>query len=64
MTWWTELYDDHLADVLLEPSSPAEVDATLGFLVERLHLTPRARVFDQCCGTGRLSVPLARWAPR
>jgi len=61
MTWWTELYDDHLADVLLEGGSPAELDATLAFLVARLRLAPGARVFDQCCGIGRLSLPLARW---
>jgi SAM-dependent methyltransferase len=60
-SWWTALYDDHLADVLLEGGSPAELDATLAFLVAQLRLVPGARVFDQCSGTGRLSVPLARW---
>jgi len=57
--WWPELYDDLLADVLLEDAS--EVDATLRFLVEKLRLAPGARVFDQCAGTGRLSIPLAKW---
>ncbi len=57
--WWPELYDDLLAEVLLEDTT--EVDATVRFLVEELRLTPGARVFDQCCGTGRLSVPLAMW---
>ena len=59
--WWTELYDDHLADVLLDGGSPGETDATLGFLVEHLALAQGDRVFDQCSGTGRLSIPLARW---
>ncbi|MBA3500450.1 MAG: class I SAM-dependent methyltransferase [Myxococcota bacterium] len=59
MTWWPELYDDLLADVLLEGTT--DVDETVRFLVEQLRLTPRACVFDQCCGTGRLSIPLARW---
>jgi SAM-dependent methyltransferase len=59
--WWTELYDDHLADMMLEGGSPAELDATLRFLIEHLGLAPGDRVFDQCCGTGRLSIPLARW---
>jgi SAM-dependent methyltransferase len=59
--WWTELYDDHLADVLLEGGSPGEIDATLRFLIEHLALSPGDRVFDQCSGTGRLSIPLARW---
>jgi SAM-dependent methyltransferase len=61
MTWWTDLYDDHLADVLLEATAPAAIDATVRFLVERLRLRPGDRVFDQCAGIGRLSVPLARW---
>jgi SAM-dependent methyltransferase len=59
--WWTELYDDHLADVLLDGGSPEEIDATVRFLVEHLALSPGDRVFDQCSGTGRLSIPLARW---
>lgn len=57
--WWKDLYDDALADVLLE--STADVPATVAFLVEELGLAPGARVFDQCSGTGRLSIPLARW---
>ena len=59
--WWSELYDDLLADVLLDGTSDAEIDATLRFLVEQLVLAPGDRVFDQCSGTGRLAVPLARW---
>jgi len=57
--WWPALYDDLLADVLLADTS--DVPATLAFLVDKLALVPGARVFDQCCGTGRLAVPLARW---
>lgn len=56
--WWPALYDDLLADVLLADTS--EVEATLRFLVEKLRIAPGTRVFDQCCGTGRLSVPLAK----
>lgn len=52
-------YDDHLADMLLERSDPAEVDLTLDLVVERLDLLPGDRVFDQCCGIGSLAVPLA-----
>jgi SAM-dependent methyltransferase len=59
MTWWPALYDDLLADVLL--TGTTDVDDTVRFLVDKLQLTPGARVFDQCSGTGRLSIPLARW---
>jgi SAM-dependent methyltransferase len=58
MTWWTDLYDDALADVLLEHD---DVDATIRFLVDTLAIRPGDRVFDQCCGIGRLAVPLAAW---
>ncbi len=61
MTWWSDLYDDHLADVLLEGTSPGAIEATVQFLVERLRLHPGDRVFDQCAGIGRLAVPLAQW---
>jgi SAM-dependent methyltransferase len=59
--WWTDLYDDHLADMMLEGGSAGEVDATLRFFIEHLAIKPGDRVFDQCCGIGRLSIPLARW---
>jgi SAM-dependent methyltransferase len=58
MTWWPALYDDLLADVLLAGTS--DVDDTVQFLADKLRLTPGARVFDQCCGTGRLAIALAR----
>ena len=58
-TWWPELYDDFLAEMLLDDTS--DIEPTLRFLVERLRLAPGARVFDQCSGTGRLAIPLAKW---
>ncbi len=63
-TWWAELYDDLLADLLLDstgPTATAETADTVAFLVAQLGLAPGARVFDQCAGTGRLAVPLAAW---
>lgn len=60
--WWKDLYDDALADVLLETT--ADVAATVAFLVDELGLSPGARVFDQCAGTGRLAIPLAQWGAR
>lgn len=59
-SWWPALYDDLLADVLLERADGAELQNTLRFLTDALQLSPGARVFDQCCGIGSLSVPLAK----
>lgn len=59
-TWWPALYDDLLADVLLERADEAELTATLDFLATALQLKPGSYVFDQCCGIGSLSVPMAR----
>jgi SAM-dependent methyltransferase len=59
--WWTDLYDDLLTDVLLDGTTAAELAATVRFLAAELALSPGERVFDQCCGVGRLSIPLARW---
>jgi SAM-dependent methyltransferase len=57
--WWQELYDDVLADVLLERADESEVKSTVDFLVKELGLRPKDCVFDQCCGIGSLSLPLA-----
>lgn len=58
-TWWAELYDDLLAEVLLERPESAATERTVDFLVAWLGLAPGDRVFDQCCGIGSLAVPLA-----
>jgi SAM-dependent methyltransferase len=58
-TWWPEHYDDLLAEMLLDDTS--DIEPTLRFLVDKLRLAPGARVFDQCCGTGRLASPRAKW---
>jgi SAM-dependent methyltransferase len=59
MSWTAELYDDALADMLLERADPEATTRTLGFLRSALALAPGDRVFDQCCGIGSLAIPLA-----
>jgi predicted RNA methylase len=59
--WWPALYDELLAEALLDATTDVELAATLAFLVDHLGLVPGARVFDQCAGIGRLAIPLARW---
>jgi SAM-dependent methyltransferase len=63
VTWWADLYDDWLADQLLV-REPGEVDATLAFLVDRLHIARGQRVLDQCCGIGSVALPLAAWGAK
>ncbi len=57
--WWHEFHDDLLASILLERKDQAELESTLDFIVGALDLAPGASVFDQCCGIGSLSRPLA-----
>lgn len=58
--WWEPFYDEYLERVLLDSTSVEEIDETLAFIEAKLELAPGAAVFDQCCGSGRLSIPLAR----
>jgi SAM-dependent methyltransferase len=56
--WWESFYDETLAELFLV-REPEELQATLGFLCDWLGLDPGALVYDQCCGIGSLSIPLA-----
>jgi SAM-dependent methyltransferase len=59
VSWWEELYDDLLARVLLERPADAEIEETARFLARVLAIGPGARVFDQCCGIGRIASAMA-----
>jgi SAM-dependent methyltransferase len=59
-SWWLSLYDDVVAETILVSRDESEVAATLEFLIRHLRLEPGMKVFDQCCGIGGLSLPLAR----
>src|SRR5262245_23654662 len=58
--WWADFFDDTLAEMFLVRADEGELTATLAFLTERLALGSGSMVFDQCCGIGSLSIPLAR----
>jgi SAM-dependent methyltransferase len=53
------LYDDLLAEMFLVRSDADVLNRTLEFLVKHLRLAPGARVLDQGCGIGSLSIGLA-----
>ena len=52
---WQGFYDETFARRLLVAPRPGELD----FLLEQLSVQPGARLFDQCCGNGRVAIPLA-----
>lgn len=61
--WWQPLYDDTVAEMFLVRKDEV-LRATVAFLREQLDLGPNRSVFDQCCGIGSLSIPLARTGVR
>lgn len=58
--WWESFFDETYATIGLETSDEAKRDATVDTIISLLGVAPGARIFDQCCGIGRISVPLAR----
>jgi len=57
--WCKEFFDDFFAEHHLVRTDKKELDNTISFLEEKLHLQPGCRIFDQCCGVGSLSIALA-----
>lgn len=60
--WWNEFFDDTYADIGLVPAGEDAEErraASAQFIAATLGLEPGDTVFDQCCGIGRLSLPLA-----
>ena len=58
--WWRTFFDRTYADFGLTDADPEHIAKTAEFLHRVLELGEGLRVFDQCCGVGRLSLPLAR----
>jgi SAM-dependent methyltransferase len=60
--WWSNRFDEYVELGLRAATAQATPsEAAIGaFLVRELGLVAGDRVFDQCCGIGRLSIPLAQ----
>lgn len=54
--WWKEFFDQGYEHQFLGEVTHLEVD----FLVEHLQVPLAGRIFDQCCGVGRVSAALTR----
>jgi 2-polyprenyl-3-methyl-5-hydroxy-6-metoxy-1,4-benzoquinol methylase len=57
--WWQSFYEDTPFELYLKRTDAAEVAATIAFLRDKLQVADGARLFDQCCGLGGMSIPLA-----
>ena len=62
--WWQTLYDETVSDLFLVRTDVDELAATIAFLWRQFGATPGRTVFDQCCGIGSLSIPLAQRGAR
>ena len=56
--WWESFHVIEMADILLDRNDK-QLDTTLEFFMRELNLSSGDRVFDQCCGVGSVSIPLA-----
>lgn len=53
--WWQTFFDPTVASLILNEPREHELE----FLIRELELTPEDKLFDQCCGWGRVAGPLA-----
>lgn len=60
MNWCAEFFDDLFAEHHLVRSDEQELNDTISFFKEKLHLQNGYTIFDQCCGVGDLSIALAK----
>ncbi|MDQ3334222.1 MAG: methyltransferase domain-containing protein [Myxococcota bacterium] len=58
--WWSSFFDETYSTIGLESTDEAKREATVDAIANLLGVAPGAHIFDQCCGIGRISVPLAR----
>ncbi|MCA9290650.1 MAG: class I SAM-dependent methyltransferase [Phycisphaerales bacterium] len=57
--WWTTFFDERYARVGLHGIPDDATGEAVTFITDRFDLRPHDLVFDQCCGVGRLALPLA-----
>ena len=57
--WSETFFDQFYLDYGLAVIDPARTNAEAAFFMEHLQLNRGRRVMDQCCGIGRISMPLA-----
>jgi SAM-dependent methyltransferase len=58
--WWHTFFDETYAEFGLTDADEEHIAKTVEFLRRVLELGEGMHLFDQCCGVGRLSLPLAR----
>ncbi len=58
--WWHHCFDDLYAEYGLQRSDPVAVEKSVEFILDKLGLAEGDTVLDQCCGIGRIAIPLAR----
>ena len=58
--WWSSFFDDDYASFGLSGTPDDLLQQVTDFLWRTLELQPGQTVFDQCCGIGRISLPLAQ----
>lgn len=56
--WWDHFFDDDFATLWLSDDEPDAQERRTAGLVRLLSLHAGGRLFDQCCGVGRVAVPL------
>jgi SAM-dependent methyltransferase len=58
--WWHGFFDETYEHFGLADRDARRAERRTAFLTEVLRLAPGSLLFDQCCGVGRVSLPLAR----
>ncbi len=59
-TWWKDFFSGLVVDMWCQAVSEDQTLTEAGFILDLLELAPPAAVLDVPCGSGRLSIELAR----